>query len=85
MQRLSIHELREQISSGKQLKLTENYLYQGRVYIPKDRILTPRDVERLENQGQQSVRVTEWNHGSVDRSDKESILNGVLKLFHDHH
>jgi len=81
---MPLEEIRELISGGKKLSLIDDYLYQGRMFIPKTRILQVKDIDRLENHGKRFIKVVEAVEVDIKKDEKDIILRGILKFFDEH-
>lgn len=81
---LSLDELREQIAQGKQFTLTESFLHNNNVLIGTERILTPKDLDRMDGKVYGPVRVKEFKSAGVDDSLINETLQGCIYILKKH-
>lgn len=80
----SLDELRQLISQGKELNLAENFMFGSNILIGKERILTLKDVDRMDGKVYNSLRVKEYKRADVDDSVKNEVLQLCIKILKEH-
>lgn len=79
---LTVDELRNVIKDGKYYQLCEDLIESGRVYIGRERILTLRDVNRLENKLYGKIKVKERTKlVTIDDNTKKLVKDEIEKIF----
>jgi len=73
---LSLDTLREHVQQGKEYTLAENFYFNNNILIGKERILSLRDLDRMDGKIYDLVRVKEYKTAGAD----DSIINTVLQL-----
>ncbi len=79
-------ELRMLIKEGKKLGLTEDFLFKGMLLVSKDKLLTQKDVDRLDNITNKKidVKMTEEKDSLVSPKVKKAMNHGILNHLKSH-
>ncbi|GMT49143.1 MAG: hypothetical protein IEMM0008_0682 [bacterium] len=83
---VTINELKMLVKEGKNLGLTEDFLFKGMLLVSKDRLLTQKDVDRLDNITNRKIdiKLTKEKDSLVSISVKKAMTHEILNLLKTH-
>lgn len=81
---LSLDDLREQIRQGREYTLAENFYHNSNVLIGKERVLTVKDVDRMDGKVYDNLRVKEYVRSGVDEGVTGEMLALCLRVLKEY-
>ena len=81
---LSLMELKDQIKEGKQYTLAENFYFNNNILIGTERVLTARDIDRMDGKIYGQIRVREFKTAGVNDSLIAEILQNCVYILKKH-
>ncbi|MCK5268043.1 MAG: hypothetical protein KAR07_07745 [Spirochaetes bacterium] len=81
---LSLDELKTLITQGRQFTLAENFYHNRNIFIGKERVLSIKDVGRMEDKAYGKIKVKEFKDSGVESSLKNEIIQLCIKALKQH-
>ncbi len=83
---MTIDELKMLVKEGRNLGLTEDFLFKGMLLVGKNKLLTQKDVDRLDNITNRKIdiKLTKEKDSLVPSSVKKAMTHEILKLLNTH-
>lgn len=73
---IPLNELRKRIEAGEELTLAENFMHNGNILIGKERVLTERELDRMDGKVYDNLKVTPHR----EKLTGEKVINGVIAI-----
>lgn len=77
---LSLEELRTRISAGEELTLADNFLFNGNILIGKERVLTEKELDRMDGKVIDKLKVAPHRERLTDPSTINSFTALCIKF-----
>ncbi len=80
VERYSLSELGEQIKSGKKFSLLKPLMFKGQILINVEKILTEKDIIKLDGKVYGNIEVVSTAEHSTDDKIRQAIIDNAIKV-----
>lgn len=81
---LTLDNLRTQVLQGKEFTLAENFYSNNSILIGTERVLSARDIDRLDGKCGGSIRVKEYKTAGIENAEVKEVVQLCIRILKEH-